>query len=239
MPALDGRSIIVTGASSGIGRATALAFLAGGDRVAAVGRRRDELAALEGAHPAPADLSLPGAAEAVLAALPEGWETDALVHAAGHDAGGGAPFHENAAADRAAKFAVNLGCLGDLAHALLPGWRARDRGDLVAIGSIVSREPVAGLADYGMTKSGLAALLAGFRLDYAATGLRFVEIVPGVVRTGFAASRWKGDESRSAGFYERFPECLEAEDVAECVLWALERPASVAVDEIVVRPARR
>ncbi len=240
--ALEGRTVLVTGATSGVGRATAARLLAEGARVIATGRRAETLDCPGGGDrllPLAADLSRPGAAVDLLAAIPAGWAPDALIHAAGHDAGGNAPFHEVSAADRAAKLAVNLAAFADLAHALLPGFLAAGRGDMVAIGSIAGREPVAGLADYGMSKRGLSALMAGLRLDYAATPLRFVEIVPGVVRTGFAAGRWAGDTARADGFYARFPEVLEAEDVAEAALWALTRPAHVAVDEIVLRPARR
>lgn len=237
------RTVLVTGATSGVGQAAARALLSRGARVIAVGRRAERLEELKAAngalHTAVADLSQPGAAAAILAAAPPDWPITALIHAAGHDSGGAAPFHEGHQTDRAAKIAVNLTSFAELVHGLLPGWLELGRGDTVAIGSIASREPAVGLTDYGMTKYGLRGLLAGLRADYGATGLRFVEIVPGVIRTEFAASRWRGDAARSAAFYERFPECLTAEDVAESALWALDQPPHVAVDEIVLRPTRR
>ncbi|MGF7159773.1 NADP-dependent 3-hydroxy acid dehydrogenase YdfG [Rhodoligotrophos appendicifer] len=238
------RTVLVTGATSGIGEACALALLEAGARIVATGRRIERLAPLsarfgEALHLIAADLSEPGAAARLMAQLPPDWAIDTLVYAAGHDAGGKTSYHEADEGDLAAKLSVNLTSLADLAQILLPAWLARDAGDLVAIGSIVSREAVAGLADYGMTKHALHGLMAGLRLDYAATGLRFIEIIPGVVRTEFALSRWQGDVARAEEFYARFKQYLLPEDVAASVLWALRQPAHVALDEIILRPTRR
>ncbi|WP_137389905.1 SDR family oxidoreductase [Rhodoligotrophos defluvii] len=238
------RTAIVTGATSGIGHATAVGLLEAGAHVMAVGRRvdrLDELAARFGdrLQICAADLSRDGEAARVLNALPEGWAADTLIHAAGHDAGGNVPFHASDLADLQDKLAVNLTVAAALIHALLPAWVARDRGDLVVVGSIAAREAAAGLVPYGLTKHGLHGLMAGLRVDYAATGLRFVEIIPGVVRSGFATRRWGGDETRADAFYERFTAWLTPEDVAGAILWALAQPDHVSSDEIVLRPTRR
>lgn len=238
------RTALLTGATSGIGHATMLDLLGRGWRVVGVGRRIERLHDAGNRfpgrlHAVAADLSEPGASAKVMSQVPDGWAVDTLIHAAGHDAGGSTAFHACGGVDRSMKLAVNLVCLADLARTFLPGWLERGRGDLVAVGSIVGREAVPGLTDYTMTKHGLHGLLAGLRMDYADTGLRFIEVVPGVVRSEFALNRWHGDEARSERFYAAFKDCLLPEDVAAAIVWALDQPGYVAVDEIVLRPTRR
>ncbi len=235
---------MVTGATSGIGRATAVALLDSGARVVAVGRqvdRLEELAARFGdrLHICAADLSRDGEAARLLGRLPQGWMVDTLIYAAGHDAGGNVPFHESKLADLQDKLGVNLTAAAQLIHAMLPAWLIRDQGDLVVVGSIAAREAAPGLTPYALTKHGLHGLMAGLRIDYAASGLRFIEIIPGVVRSGFASRRWSGDEARADQFYQRFAGWLTPEDVAGAILWALAQPEHVSSDEIVLRPTRR
>lgn len=162
---------------------------------------------------------------------------DVLVNVAGHDAGGGMAF-DRPRAEWDDLLAVNLSAAMRLTRAVLPGFLARDRGHVVAIGSIVTRVPAAGLAAYAATKHGLHGFIEGLRVDYAATGLRFTEITPGVVRSGFAFRRLD-DAAGADAFYERFAGTLRPEDVARAVLYAVQQPPACCVDEIVLMPTRR
>lgn len=137
------------------------------------------------------------------------------------------------------KLAVSFTSAALLIHALLPAFLSQGRGDVVTIGSIVTREAAAGLSFYGATKQALHGLMEGLRLDYRDTGLRFIELIPALVRSGFAAHRWQGDDKRAEQFYANFRGWLEPADVARVVVWALAQPPCVNVDEILLRPTYR
>jgi NADP-dependent 3-hydroxy acid dehydrogenase YdfG len=238
------RTALVTGGTSGIGMAVAEALLAAGCRVVATGRsvgRLDEMSKTyrDRLHVIAADLSGADAASGIVGAIPAGWTLDVLIHAAGHDAGGNVPFAEGDTTDMNDKLAVNFTSAALLIHALLPAFLLQGRGDVVTIGSIVTREAAAGLSFYGATKQALHGLMEGLRLDYRDTGLRFIELIPAVVRSGFAARRWQGDDQRAEQFYANFRGWLEPADVARAVVWALAQPPGVNVDEILLRPTHR
>jgi len=241
---LNGRTAIVTGATSGIGMEIAGALLAAGSKVLATGRRVAQLDGLQATygerlHIVMSDLSDPASVEQIVASVPADWNVDLLVCAAGHDAGGNVPFGEGDVRHMADKLAVNFTTAALLIHALLPGFLAGGKGDVVTIGSIVTRDAAAGLSFYGATKQALHGLMAGLRLDYRATQLRFIELIPAIVRSGFASRRWAGDEDRAERFYANFPGWLEPADVARAVTWAVSQPRGVNVDEIVLRPTTR
>jgi 3-hydroxy acid dehydrogenase/malonic semialdehyde reductase len=234
---------VVTGASSGIGAAIATALLEAGMQVICVGRERarlDLLAARFGRAviAAPCDLADSAALDGLAAMLAD-HPVEVLVNNAGHDAGGGVPFDRVREGDAADAVAVNLVAAMRLTHALLPRFLAADRGHVVMTGSIVTHRPAAGLAAYAASKAGLHGFVAGLRMDYATTGLRFTEVIPGVVRTGFAARRLHGDEGQAAAFYDRFAATLSPADVARAVLFAIQQPAACCVEEIVLMPTRR
>jgi NADP-dependent 3-hydroxy acid dehydrogenase YdfG len=215
---------------------------AGGSTIC-LGRRASRLAALSAEHgdlvrTVELDLSDPAATDGFLGELCAG-DLDGVVLAAGHDLGGNTPFHAEERENWQSKLAVNAASAMRVASDVLPYFLSRDRGDIVAIGSVVTRTPAKGLASYAASKQALQGFMEGLRLDYADTGLRFIEIVPGVIRTEFAANRLAGDQTAAAAFYERFKGWLTPEDVGGAVIWALTQPEGVAVDEIVMRPTRR
>lgn len=241
--AFEGRSYLVTGATSGVGGAIARMLMENGARTICIGRRTARLAALSVAHPGRVeaialDLADPTATDRFLSQL-DASRLDGAVLAAGHDLGGNIPVADEDPAQASNKLMVNAAAAMQIAARVLPAFLARDRGDILAIGSIVTRVPAAGLASYAASKQALHAFIEGLRLDYAATGLRFLEIVPGVIRTEFAVSRFRGDEAAAAGFYDRFTAWLTPEDIARAALWALSQPDGVSLDEIVMRPTRR
>ncbi|HKU94511.1 MAG TPA: SDR family oxidoreductase [Vineibacter sp.] len=240
---LAGRVALVTGATSGIGQAIATGLLAHGARVVAIGRRKDRLAALARVGGdvlgLAIDLSAPDAASRIGAALAGPFaDVDILINNAGHDSGGNVPFHDSDTAKWEAVVQVNFLAMMRLTRALLPGMVRRGRGDIVNISSITTRRATAGLAAYGATKHAVHGFSEALRAECGPLGIRVVEIVPGVVRTEFAATRWDGDDARAEAFYQSFPSHLAAEDVARAVIFALQQPAGVTVAELTLVPTK-
>jgi NADP-dependent 3-hydroxy acid dehydrogenase YdfG len=237
-----GATALVTGASSGIGEAIATR-LAGGDcRVVCAGRSSDVLAALcerlgSGAHPLELDVTDPESVESILTRLPDEWrEVDILVNNAGHDEGGRRRFDEGSAEQWARIIETNVTGLIRTTRALIPGMIARDRGHVVNIGSIAGLTPYATGTIYSGSKHAVHGFSESLRLDFAGTGVRVTEIMPGLVRTNFALNRW-GDSKRADAFYDDFGACLEPDDIARTVLFALEQPPNVVISQLVVVPS--
>jgi 3-hydroxy acid dehydrogenase/malonic semialdehyde reductase len=243
-PTLAGRTAIVTGASSGIGRATAAVLVERGARIAGLARdhvRLDSLARELGRAcvPVALDLSDVGAIDALPERLPDGFATpDLLVNCAGHDLGGRRPFHEAAAEDWSDALAVNLIGLMRLTQVVLKGMLRRGSGDIVNLGSITSRRIWPGQAAYVASKHGVHGFSEALRADLGASDIRVIEIVPGVVRTEFAERRLRGDQPGAEKYYGSFPGTLEPGDVARAIAWAVEQPREVTVAEIVLLPTR-
>jgi short-subunit dehydrogenase len=213
---LDGKVALVTGASSGIGWASALALARAGARVLAHGRDGDRLAALAGrigAVPLTADLSDPAEVGRLARSAQEATgRVDVLVNNAG--IGWAGPFPEMGAADVARLVAVNLVAPIELTRALLPPMLARDEGYLMFVGSIAGRMGVAQEAVYSATKAGLDTFAESLRFELRGTGVGVGVLVPGVVDTEFFARR--GQPYRR----ER-PRPLAAGTVAEALVRAV------------------
>ncbi len=231
MAALDltGKRAIVTGASSGIGRATARALAAAGVRVAGGARRVDRLEteiALE------LDVTVPVSCERFVAeAVERLGGLDILVNNAGL-ALGRAPFDESTEHDEAAVFAVNVTGLVRMTRLCLPhfgGW-----GHLVNMGSVAGRAAYEGGATYVASKFAERGFTYALREDLLGRPIRITTVDPGLVETEFSLVRFKGDEEKAAAVY-RGVEAMQPEDIAECILFALTRPWHVNVDEIVVK----
>ncbi|MEV4539138.1 SDR family NAD(P)-dependent oxidoreductase [Asanoa sp. NPDC049518] len=188
---ISGAVALVTGASSGIGRATALALAAEGANVVVHGRDRpavEALAARLDGHALVADLSIPGEAERLArGALERTGRVDILVASAG--SGWAGPFEEMADADRDRLLVLNLAAPIALTRALLPGMRQRSTGYLAYVTSIAGRTGVAGEAVYAATKAGLDGFAESLRLELKGTGVDVGVLVPGVVDTRFFERR--------------------------------------------------
>lgn len=237
-----GALALVTGASSGIGRAIAEALLERRLRVICTARRRGPL---EEAFAARGDqvliLPLDATDGAAVAALPESlpadWrEIDVLIANAGSDVGGRRPFDRGEIEDWAGTIETNVTGVIRICHALLPGMLARGHGHLVTLGSTAGLQSSAEHAIYSTSKHAVHAFTDLLRKDYKRAPLRITEVMPGMVRTGFAAARHRGDADKAEAFYQSWPAVLEARDIAAATLFALEQPPHVNIAQILVTP---
>lgn len=231
------KTIMVTGASSGIGAAIARRFARDGARLVLAARRGDRLRELAGelgvdAHLVELDVRDKGAVRAAVDALP--WEPDVLVNNAGL-AAGLSPAQSASLDDWDAMIDTNVRGLVWLTHAVLPGMVARDRGHVVNIGSVAGSYPYPGGNVYGATKAFVAQLSLNLRADLLGTRVRVTNIEPGMVETEFSVVRFGGDEDRARQVYAG-TQPMSGDDVAEAVWWATSVPAHVNVNRIELMP---
>ncbi len=228
------RTAVITGASSGIGAATARALAGEGYRTILGARRLDRLVALVaeiGGEAIALDVTDPESV-AGFAAQIEG--CDILVN----NAGGAHGLEPIAAADEEkwrTMYEANVLGTMRMTRALLPRLVESGDGHVVTVTSIAAFEPYRGGAGYNAAKHAQRAMLRVLRLESLGEPVRFTEVAPGMVETEFSLVRFGGDEEAARRVYEGM-QPLSADDVAECIRWALAQPSHVNVDEIVVRP---
>lgn len=227
---------VVTGASSGIGAASARRLAAAGYRVVAAARRADrldKLAADIGGRAFPLDVTDGDAVRRLAEALDR---CDLLVNAAG----GAFTATSAAEGDPAAwERSYQVNTLGTLrvTQALLPLLRAGDGGTIINVSSTAASVSYEGGGEYCAAKHAVRALTGTLRLELCGEPVRVIEIAPGMVRTEeFALNRFGGDAERAAAVYAGVDRPLTAEDVAECVAWTAGLPPHVNVDQLTVRP---
>ncbi|MEX2645632.1 MAG: SDR family NAD(P)-dependent oxidoreductase [Gaiellaceae bacterium] len=226
---LDGKTAIVTGASSGIGAATARALRAAGARVAAGARRVDRLEADVGL---PLDVTEPESCERfVEEAVERLGGLDVLVNAAGL-ALGREPFWDSSEEDERTVLETNVNGLIRMTRLCLP--HLRDGGHIVNIGSVAGRQAYEKGSLYIASKFAVRGFTYALREDLLGRPIRLTTVDPGLVETDFSRVRFRGDDEQAAAVY-RGVEAMKPDDVAECVLFALTRPPHVNVDELVVK----
>ncbi len=231
------RTAVVTGASSGIGAATARALAADGFTVVCAARRTDRVEALAaeiGGRAVTCDVTDPESVAALAAAV--GPRLDVLVNNAG-GAYGSEPVAEADAADWQRMFDVNVLGVLRVTQALLPALRAASSALIVNIGSTAGRVTYPSGGGYTAAKHGLHAVSQTLRLELNGEPIRVTEIAPGMVHTDeFALVRFGGDRDKAAAVYADVDEPLVAADVAEAVRWVASLPRHVNVDDLVLRP---
>jgi hypothetical protein len=226
---LSGKTAIVTGASSGIGRATARALADKGVRVAGGARRVERL---ETEVALPLDVTdLESSARFVDEAAEQLGGVDILFNNAGL-ALGRYPFDESNEADEAAMFETNVSGLVRMTRLCLPHIRAG--GHIVNMGSVAGRQAYPNGATYVASKFAVRGFTYALREDLLGRPIRLTTVDGGLVETEFSLVRFKGDAEQAASVYKGV-DPLTAEDIADCVLWALTRPWHMNVDEIVVK----
>ena len=225
---------VVTGASSGIGAATAELLAREGFDVVVGARRWDrvrEVAEPIGAHPLPLDVCDP---DSVTAFCAEVGECRVLVNNAGGALG--LDRFEDADEERW-RWMYDANVLGvmRMTRALLPRLVESGDGHVVVVGSIAGLEPYPGGAGYNAAKHAVRAATRVLRMELLGRPVRVTEVDPGLVETEFSVVRFAGDTDRASRVYAGMTP-LTAEDVADCIAWAVTRPPHVNIDQLVVLP---
>jgi NADP-dependent 3-hydroxy acid dehydrogenase YdfG len=228
------RVAVVTGASSGIGAATAMRLAKEGFEVV-LGARRverlEEVAAQCGGRALPLDVTDAGSVAAFAEAVDR---VDVLVNNAGL-ASGLQPIAEIDESRVDTMWDTNVVGLLRVTKNLLPKLEASGAGHIVNLGSIAGFETYPGGAGYTATKHAVRAVSRTLRIELLGKPIRVTEIQPGLVETEFSLVRFDGDRDKAAKPYEGLTP-LTGDDIADCIAWAVTRPAHVNIDELVVRP---
>ena len=229
MAALDGKTAIVTGASSGIGAATAAALAREGARVLGGARGVDELQT-ELKHPL--DVTDPASCQAFVEfAISEFDEFDLLVNNAGLGLGRD-PFWDGSEEDEETVLETNVHGVLRMTRLCLP--YIRDGGHIVNVGSVAGREPYENAAVYITSKFAVRGFTYALRQDLLGRPIHLTTVDPGLVETNFSRVRFRGDEDKAKAVYEGL-DPLKPEDVAECIVFAVTRPPHMNIDEIVIK----
>jgi len=230
VPSLEGKSAVVTGASSGIGAATARALAAEGARVVGGARRVDRIA--PPVSPLELDVTDQASCERfVRTANEELSGIDILVNAAGL-ALGRDPFDDSSEEDERLVLETNVNGLIRMTRLCLP--HIRDGGHIVNIGSVAGRQAYEKGSLYVTSKFAVRGFTYALREDLLGRPIHICTVDPGLVQTDFSLVRFRGDEDTARKVYEGV-EAMKPEDIAECVVWVVTRPARVNVDELVVK----
>jgi NADP-dependent 3-hydroxy acid dehydrogenase YdfG len=230
----------VTGASSGIGAATARMLADAGYHVFCAARRADRVWALAeeiGGTAVRCDVTDPDSVAEL--ALAVGETLHLLVNNAGA-AFGAAPVAEADSDDWRRMFEVNVIGLMQVTKALLPALVASGDGVIVNVGSTAGRIAYEGGAGYTAAKHGTQVVTETLRLELYDQPVRVCEVAPGMVKTDeFSLLRFGGDREKAEAVYAGVPDPLTAEDVADAITWMATRPSHVNIDELVMRPRRQ
>lgn len=236
--------VLITGATSGIGRATAIRLAKGGYRLIVTGRRAETLkklaAYLESKYKieclsVPVDVrDFPALSEAI-DKLPEEWQPiGILINNAGLAAGLDS-VHEGSLDDWNQMIDTNIKGILHLTRLVAPGMIARKKGHIINIGSVAGKEVYPKGAVYCATKHAVEALTLGMRQDFVPYGVKVSSVCPGAVETEFSLVRFKGDQGRAEKVYDGF-DALQPEDIADVIHYIITRPAHVNIQDVLIMP---
>lgn len=235
------KTVLITGATSGIGLACARKFAKNGDKIIITGRNRKRLDEIEKELKAEGtevltlafDVRDREAAVSAIAMLPKEWqEVDVLVNNAGL-ALGLEPEFEGAYEDWETMIDTNIKGLLTMTRLIVPGMVERNRGHVINVGSVAGDAAYAGGAVYCATKAAVKALTDGLRIDVADTEVRVTNLKPGLVETNFSNVRFHGDTERAAKVYEGVKP-LTGDDIADMAVYAANAPAHVQIAEVLI-----
>ncbi len=239
---MENKIALITGATSGIGKASALTLAKMGFDIIATGRRTDRLGELGRELPAGVrflplvfDVRDREKVGDILGNLPADWASvDVLINNAGN-AHGMDPIQTGSLDDWDTMMDINVKGLLYVSKAILPGMTERKSGTVINIGSIAGKEVYPNGNVYCGSKHAVDAITRGMRIDLNPFGIRVVGIHPGLVETEFSLVRFKGDGARAETVYQGF-EPLVAQDIADIVEFVVNRPPHVVLADIVVLP---
>ena len=239
---LKNQIVFITGASSGIGEATARAFAAAGARLLLCARRTDRLAELEPAlraagapavHSFGLDVSKRQSVADALAALPAEWRAiDVLVNNAGLSRGM-SKLQDDDIDNWEEMIDTNIKGLLYVTRAVVPGMVERKRGHVINLGSVAGHITYANGAVYCASKAAVTSISEGLKIDLMGTPVRVTSVDPGMVETEFSKIRFRGDEARAEKVYQNITP-LTADDIADAILWSATRPPHVNIHTIVL-----
>lgn len=236
------KTAFITGATSGIGKATAEIFAKNNIRLILCGRRLDRLELLQKELSKTTDVCVlnfdvsdKNAVFKAVASLPENFkEIDILINNAGN-AHGLDPVHNGDTDDWDAMVDINIKGLLYVSKAITPFMVKREKGHIINIGSISAKEVYEGGNVYCATKHAVDALNKGMRMDLSKYGIRVSAVHPGLVDTEFSTVRFKGNVTRADEVYKGF-DALQAEDIADVIHFVVTRPKHVNLSDILVLP---
>jgi NADP-dependent 3-hydroxy acid dehydrogenase YdfG len=236
------KTAFITGATSGIGQATAILLGKNGYNIVACGRRADRLEKLKSVlssqteiHTLIFDVTAQEAVESAINSLPpEFQKIDILINNAGN-AHGLASFEDGNMADWEAMIDINVKGLLYVSKPIVKQMVERKAGHIINIGSIAGKEAYPNGNVYCASKHAVDAINSSMRMDLNKYGIKVSQVAPGLVETEFSLVRFKGDEERSKGVYEKF-DALQAQDIAELILFMISRPAHVNLADVLILP---
>ncbi|APA64109.1 MULTISPECIES: SDR family NAD(P)-dependent oxidoreductase [Maribacter] len=236
------KTAFITGATSGIGKSTAIHFALKGINLVLCGRRQDRLDALEKElgkevqiHTLNFDIRSKEAVHAAIASLPSEFsQIDILINNAGN-AHGLDTIQDGSIDDWDAMLDINVKGLLYVSKALIPQMIARKSGHIINIGSTAGKEVYPKGNVYCASKHAVDAINQGMRIDLNGTGVRVGAVNPGLVETEFSNVRFKGDEERADSVYKGF-QPLKPEDIADIIYFVVTRPYHVNIADLVVMP---
>jgi 3-hydroxy acid dehydrogenase / malonic semialdehyde reductase len=239
---MDKRIVLITGATSGIGEATALLLAENNFKLILCGRRKDRLETLKNKleafteiHTLEFDVRDREAVKKIFSELPQAWkQIDVLINSAGN-AHGLDPIQTGNVDDWDAMIDINVKGLLYVCHEIIPGMAERKSGHVINIGSIAGKEVYPNGNVYSASKFAVDALTRGMRIDLNANGVKVTSINPGMVETEFSLVRFKGDADRSASVYKGL-DPLKGKDIADIILFTITRPSHVVLADITVFP---
>lgn len=240
MTSLQNRIVLVTGASSGIGEATAARFAQAGAKLILTARRLERLDKLAAKLGVPCltrklDVRNRTEVEQMVAGLPPEWRAiEVLVNNAGL-ARGLSKIHEGDHVAWEEMLDTNVKGLLWVSRAVIPGMVQRGSGHIINIGSIAGHELYPAGNVYCASKFAVNAITKGMLIDLVDTPIRVTTIDPGLVQTEFASVRFSGDQEKASKVYQGY-QPLTGDDIADAIVWAASRPAHVQIAEMIILP---
>ena len=238
------KTILITGATSGIGEAIAVRLAKENHRLILTGRRIARLNALQSqlekeykvrTHILCFDIRVCSEVEKAIRELPNEWkQIDILVNNAGL-AVGLDPIHEGTVDDWERMIDTNIKGLLYITRSISPDMVARKSGHIINLGSIAGKQVYPNGVVYCATKHAVDALSKGMRMDFLPYGIRVTQVCPGAVETEFSLVRFKGNQKRADQVYDGY-QSLVADDIAEAVYYAISQPAYIDIQDLLIMP---
>jgi NADP-dependent 3-hydroxy acid dehydrogenase YdfG len=238
---MNNKTVLITGATSGIGKATAYFLAQSGMRLIICGRRKNrleaiksELSKLTDVHTLTFDVRDKSACFEAIESLPDNFKTiDVLINNAGN-AHGLDPIDTGSIDDWDAMMDINVKGLLYVSKAVIPGMVKRQKGHIINIGSSAGKEVYPKGNVYCASKHAVLAITEGMRIDLNPYGIKVAAVNPGLVETEFSKVRFKGD-AIADNVYKGY-KALQAEDIAEIIAFIISRPAHVNIADLLVFP---